>query len=177
MLSAVLSLGAAAGWSAPAAQDQPAPSGQSAAGESAGKNPAESQEPAYETVALQGRVVWLADALRRRYGIRTDADVHSAAVALEGDDGRLWPIVKDNRGRAFHKDPRLRGVPLELLVRRYERSPVVQVIAVYRHRDGAKYEIDYWCDICAIPMYELKECECCQGPIRLRERLVSAESR
>ena len=36
--------------------------------------------------------------------------------------------------------------------------------------DGKKYELDYWCDICAIPMYELKECECCQGPIRFRFR-------
>jgi len=58
----------------------------------------------------------------------------------------------------------------ELLVRQFPGSPAVQVVRAYVWRDGKKYECDYWCDICAIPMYELKECECCQGPIRFRFR-------
>ena len=61
---------------------------------------------------------------------------------------------------------------LELLVRRYDGSPVVQVIRVYTRRADGRYELDYWCDICSIPMYELKPCECCQGETRLRERKV-----
>jgi hypothetical protein len=80
--------------------------------------------------------------------------------------------LKDARGRGFHLDPRLLKFDYELEVRRFPGSPVVQVIRVCTLHDGKKYEFDYWCDICAIPMYELKECECCQGPIRFRERLV-----
>ena len=34
--------------------------------------------------------------------------------------------------------------------------------------DGVRQYTDYWCDVCSIPMYEIKPCECCQGDIRLR---------
>ena len=33
---------------------------------------------------------------------------------------------------------------------------------------GVRQYTDYWCDICSIPMYEIKPCDCCQGEIRLR---------
>jgi hypothetical protein len=131
-------------------------------------------EPRYETVRLTGKVVWIADALVRRYKIRTGPEAAERVLALENDEG-LFPLVEDVRGRAFRKDERLRGIDVELLVRRYEGSPMVQVIRVFARRDGKKYELDYWCDICAIAMFELKECECCQGPVILRERLVEGD--
>jgi hypothetical protein len=40
---------------------------------------------------------------------------------------------------------------------------------VYAIKPDGKYQVDYWCDVCSIAMYELKPCECCQGPTRLRE--------
>ena len=133
-------------------------------------------EAGYATETLRGKVVWTAEALKRLYGIEADADTAKSAVALETAEGRLHPIVKDDRGRGFLLDERLRNRELELFVRRYEGSPFIQVIRVYTLKDGRKYELDYWCDICAIAMYELKECECCQGPIRIRERLVEETS-
>jgi hypothetical protein len=127
---------------------------------------------AYVTESLTGKVVWLADALKERFGIKSDDDVALAVVALETPAGQLHPIVKDSRGRAFHTDERLRDIDAELLVRRYEGSPMVQVVRVYAIKPDGKYELDYWCDVCSIAMYELKPCECCQGPTRLRERKV-----
>jgi len=152
---------------------QPCPAGESdtTAPATTSDQPSSGQ-PDYETVALQGRVVWMAEALNRRFGIQTDDDAAEATVALETRDGRLFPIVKDARGRGFHKDPRLRNINVELLVRQFAGSPVIQVIRVSTLREGKKYQLDYWCDICSIPMFELKECECCQGPIRIRERLL-----
>ncbi len=126
----------------------------------------------YHTERIRGKVVWLAEAIQRRHGIPTDADAAESMVALETDDGQIIPLLKDARGRGFMLDDRLRNRPMELLVRRYEGLPVVQVITVYTLHDGRKFELDYWCDICAIAMYELKVCECCQGPSRLREREV-----
>ncbi len=124
----------------------------------------------YETVTLRGQVVWLAEALERRFGIQADDDAREAVVALETESGQLYPIVKDARGRGFHKDERIRNIDMALRVRKFKGSPVVQVIRVYTIHDGEVFEFDYWCDICSIPMFELKECECCQGPIRIRER-------
>ena len=132
-------------------------------------------EAKYETVSLRGKVVWLSAALKRRFGIEADPDAVEQQVALETDDGRLIPLVKDSRGRGFHMDERLRDVPMELQLRIYEQSPVAQIVQVYTLHDDAKFELDYWCDICAIPMYELKACECCQGPTRLRERKVDGQ--
>jgi hypothetical protein len=129
----------------------------------------------YETQSLHGKVLWTADALKDRYGIESDPDSAQTSVSLATPAGEVYPIVKDVLGRGFLLDPRLRNRDMELLVRRYEGSPFIQIIRVYTLKQGRKYVVDYWCDICAIQMFELKECECCQGPIRLREELAQEE--
>ncbi len=126
----------------------------------------------FTTETVRGRVVWVEDALARRYGVATDPSAAEMSVVLETVEGRLLPIIPDVRGRAFAVDSRLRNIDLQLLVRRYEGVPMIQTIRVFRPKPDGLYEIDYWCDICAIPMFILKDCECCQGPTRLRERRV-----
>lgn len=140
--------------------------------ESASKPSAASGAPAYTTEKLRGKVVWLEEALKRRYGVSTEPDAARTSVVLEMADGTLLPLVPDTRGRAFAVDERLRGIELELLVRRYEKVPMLQVIRVLRPTPKGMVEVDYWCDVCAIPMHILKPCECCQGKTRLRERPV-----
>lgn len=129
------------------------------------------------TESMRGRVVNFADEHKRRFGVKLDADARESMMALKTADGRLWPILKDVRGRAFYTDPRLRDFDYELLVRRFAGSPAVQIVRVYTLHDGKKFELDYWCDVCAIPMYELKACECCQGPTRLREQPVEPDKK
>jgi hypothetical protein len=51
----------------------------------------------------------------------------------------------------------------------------VQVIRLYELKKEGKFILDYWCDVCAIDMYELKPCDCCQAPNRLRLRSVAAD--
>jgi hypothetical protein len=126
----------------------------------------------YSTQKLRGKVVWLDEALKRRYGVSTEPDAAQTLVVLEMADGSLLPIVPDTRGRAFAVDERLRDVELELLVRRYEKVPMIQVIRVLRPTPDGLVEIDYWCDVCAIPMNIRKPCECCQGETQLRERPI-----
>ena len=127
----------------------------------------------HTTETLHGKVVWLSDALQRRYGIQTDPATEKNLVVLETTDGQLHPLVLDTRGRAFLVDERLRDVDVELLVRRYSGAPLVQVIRVHRIKPAGTYELDYWCDICSIPMVIQKPCDCCQGATRLRERQVT----
>ena len=126
--------------------------------------------PKFTKETLRGRVVFLAEALEKKYGIKSVTEAKQAALALQDDVGRLHPLVEDIRGRAFRVDKRLRDIPVELLVRRYVDSPAVQIIGVYELAKDGRFEIDYWCSVCAIAMYELKECECCQGEIELRKR-------
>jgi hypothetical protein len=138
---------------------------------------AQESEPAspaakYETVTVQGRVVWLAEAMERRYGVTTGPEAEKYVQVLETPEGHLLPLVEDVRGRSFRKDDRLRAMEVELLARRYEGAAFLQVIRIFEIKDGSKLEIDYWCDICSIAMYELKPCDCCQGEIELRRREV-----
>jgi len=126
----------------------------------------------FSTEPIRGRVVWLAEAQKRLVGAASVPEATDRALALETRDGRLVPLLEDERGRAFRIDKRLREIDVELLVRRYEASPVAQIIGVYQIKSDGKYELDYWCDTCAIAMYEMKPCECCQGESRLRLQRV-----
>jgi hypothetical protein len=130
------------------------------------------EQPAFETEVLAGRVVFLAETLDRKFSVKSVPEAQERILAVETKEGTLVPLVEDTRGRAFRVDERMRKLDLELTVRRYEGSPSVQVIRVCELAKDGKYEIDYWCEICSIPMFELKECECCQGPIELRKRKV-----
>lgn len=134
----------------------------------------ETRQPRFVTKSLQGRVVWLAEALSRLHGIKTVPEAADRILALETADGQLHPLVEDIRGRAFRRDERLRKMQVELLVRQFQGSPMVQIVQVFELSEDAKYEIDYWCEICSIAMFELKECECCQGPIEFRRRVAPA---
>ena len=137
--------------------------------DASGPAAAKAAEPHYETLSLRGKVVWLGEALKRRFGIELDPDDLRTNCALETAD-ELLPLAKDARGRGFWLDERLRDCEVELLVRRYAGSPVLKVIRVYAIKPDGKYDLDYWCSVCSIPMYELKACECCQGPTELRLR-------
>jgi len=128
--------------------------------------------PPFKLQTYRGHVVFLNEALARKFGIATVPEAADRSIALETGDGTLVPIVEDVRGRAFRADERLRKPEVEILVRKYEGSPAVQVIRLFEVTKDGKLELDYWCDICAIPMVELKPCECCQGETILRRRKV-----
>ncbi len=133
--------------------------------------PLAAQQPRnYRVFSLRGKVVWFAEALERKHGVKSVPESQQRILALETGAGVLHPLVEDKRGRSFRRDPRLRGIPVELLVRQHVGSPLVQVIKIFALQDDQRYELDYWCEICAIAMFELKACDCCQGPIELRRR-------
>jgi len=131
----------------------------------------------FDVLTLRGRVVWLAEAMARRHGIKSVPEAAQRVLALETTEGKLYPLAEDIRGRGFRRDERLRNIDLELLVRRFHGAPVVQVIRVFELSGESKLELDYWCDICAIAMFELKPCDCCQGDIELRRRVVDKDGR
>lgn len=130
-------------------------------------------EPAEVNELIRGRVVALLPVLEKRFGAKID-DEMGPLYGLVTDDGRIYPILRQERGRAFYLDERLRNQLMDLYVRRFEGSPFVQVLLVYHIQDGRRYAVDYWCDICSISMYWPQPCECCQGPIRLRELPVTS---
>jgi len=114
-----------------------------------------------------GKVVNLQNALKRR-GIFSEIEFKNQVV-LETSAGTLIPIVPDWRGRALFQDKRLQNRKVDLVGYLRKGTPYLQVLMVFTYNEkGERQYTDYWCDICSIPMYEIKPCDCCQAPIRLR---------
>lgn len=126
----------------------------------------------FQTVTLRGRVVEYRPALERAFGIALVDEWAKDLLALATEDGRLLPILPTDGARLFYQDRRTWNRPMELTARVHDRTPGLQVVLVHSINGGRRNEIYYWCDICSIRMYQLKDCECCQGPIELREHPV-----
>lgn len=130
------------------------------------------EPPEFALETIRGKAVFLAEALDRKWGVRVVEEARDRVLAIETERGELVPVVEDIRGRAFRADERLRNVTIEVLVRRYRGSPVVQVVRLFEVRKDGLYEIDYWCVVCSIAMFELKPCECCQAETELRHTKI-----
>ncbi|MCH8829455.1 MAG: hypothetical protein IID45_07755, partial [Planctomycetes bacterium] len=143
-------------------------------GRAAGKSAAITKkiEPAAKSGEPQrrvfcGKVVLLRKALQRRK-IKAFSEFDKQVV-LETPTGELIPIVPDWRGRAFYQDKRLRNRRVQLVGYRHQGVPYLQVLMVFTFdKKNVRQYTDYWCDLCSIPMYEIKPCDCCQETIRLR---------
>jgi hypothetical protein len=122
----------------------------------------------------KGKVVPLA-AILEKMGAPLDADAAPSWLALVGEDGKIYPLIKDDGSRMFFKDARLLNRPMRLTGRLLPGSQLLQVVEVnsYNQKNELQ-EVYYWCDICAIKRYEKKLCDCCGAPMELREVPIKA---
>ena len=135
----------------------------------------ETQPPPFHTESVRGKVVWLGAGLKDLFQITTVPESQQSTLAIQTEQGHLLPLAEDLRGRSFRTDERLRGKQMELFVRRYGKHPFLQVLRIYELQDEKKYQVDYWCDVCAIVMFEKGPCACCQDDNRLRLQIVDAQ--
>ena len=121
-----------------------------------------------KTQDFDGKVVRLAPLLEK-FGAKLDADAAPSWLALQGDDGKVYPLIKDDGSRLFYLDKRLLDRPMRLTGRLHPQSQMLQVVAVHSVIKGQLHEVYYWCEVCSIRMGEKKACACCGGPTELRE--------
>jgi hypothetical protein len=126
---------------------------------------------ATQTEYFKGKVVPLAGILEKQ-GVRLDADASPSWLALVSEDGKIYPLIKDDGSRMFYLDRRLLDRPMRLTGRLVPSSQLLQVIAVHSYLKGELHEVYYWCDVCSIRRNEKRICECCGGPMELREEPV-----
>jgi hypothetical protein len=124
--------------------------------------------------AFVGKVVPLADVVAKAGG-RLDADAAAASLVLAADDGKVYSLVKDNGSRLFFKDKALLGRPMRLTGRLLPGSQLLQVASVHSYVKGQLCEVYYWCEVCSIKRGEKNACECCGGPMVLREEPVEGK--
>src|SRR5262245_48691361 len=133
---------------------------------------AEEKPDASKAQFYTGKVVPLADVLAKS-GAKLDADAAPHWLALVTEDGKAYPLVKDDGARMFFKDKRLLNRPMRLTARPAGGTGMVQVLQVHSMRDGQLRAVYYWCAICAIKRFEDMDCECCGAHMELREDAIS----
>lgn len=119
----------------------------------------------------KGKVVPLAAVLEKQK-IKLDADAAPHWLALQAEDGKIFPLVKDDGCRMFFKDERLLNRPMQLTGRLVPGTNFLQVVTVHSLVKGELNDVFYWCDICSIRRNEKKICDCCGGPMALKEEPV-----
>lgn len=128
--------------------------------------------PAAKTAYFTGKVVPLARVLEK-YGAKLDAEAAPHWLGLLLDDGTVYPLIRDDGSRMFFTDERLLNRTMRLTGRLLPRTNLLQVVEVHSYHKGELHSVYYWCDICAIKRYEKKACDCCGGPMELREERSS----
>jgi hypothetical protein len=118
---------------------------------------------------FKGQVKTLASVLEKA-GAKLDPDAAPTSLVLVADDGKIYALVKDDGSRMFYKDDRLLNREMRLTGRLLPNSQLLQVVTVnsYNKKDEL-CDVYYWCDICSIRRGEKMKCECCGGPMELRE--------
>jgi hypothetical protein len=129
---------------------------------------AQTGKPADKSQTFKGHVVSL-DKLLKKEDVKLDADTVSTWLALQTEDGKVYPLVKDSAARMFFKDARLLNRPMQLTGRLVAGGALLQVLGVQSIVKGQLCDIYYWCDICTIRSHELGICDCCGGKTELRE--------
>lgn len=133
--------------------------------------PAEAKDSQPKNEYFKGKVIRLAEFVEKHCS-KLDADAAPHWLALATDDGKTYPLVKDDGSRMFFKDEKLLNRPMRLTGRLLPGSQLLQVVEVHSYLHGELHEIYYWCDICSIKRFEKKLCDCCGGPMELREAPV-----
>jgi hypothetical protein len=125
--------------------------------------------PAPESKSFDGNVVPLAGLLEK-FGSRLDPEAAPQWLALVTKDGAVYPLIRDDGSRLFFNDPQLQNRPMRVTGRLFRGTHLLQVLSVNSYVGGELYEVYYWCDVCSIRRNEkLPKCECCGGPMHLRE--------
>jgi hypothetical protein len=121
-----------------------------------------------KTRDFKGKVVPLTGLLEK-IGSKLDADASPHWLALVAEDGKIYPLIKDDGARMFFSDPKLRGRPMLLTGRLFKDTNLLQVLSVRSYVKGKRCDLYYWCAICSIRRNQKQICECCGGPMVLRE--------
>ena len=129
------------------------------------------QPPPPKMQLFNGKVVALGPYLDK-LGARMDRDAAAAWYALIGDDGKVYPLVKDDGSRMFFKDDRLLNRPMRLTARLVGDTGFLQVFQVHSYLGGQLHDVYYWCDVCSIKRFEKKDCDCCGAPMDFKEERV-----
>jgi hypothetical protein len=116
--------------------------------------------PASENeVALRGHL--------DRQSVQASASVDQP-LKFAASDGRTYEVAGDSVSNAQLRDPQLIDREWELVGTPGPEGRF-RIAKLYTIKDGKRYRVTYYCEICNIVTHEPGRCMCCQGPTELQE--------
>jgi hypothetical protein len=87
---------------------------------------------------------------------------------IQTADQKRYTVSGDEFTRAQMADSRLNGREMEL-DGHFTGPDSFEAARLFTVKNGKRYEITYWCDVCSIRTHMPGRCMCCQGPTELQE--------
>ena len=92
------------------------------------------------------------------------------SVAFKTESGVVYPLARNQKSEALFTDTNLSTKTLIVRGRLQPKTNLLEITAnLYSLHDGKRFEIYYYCDICAIKTSEPGPCMCCREPVQLVE--------
>jgi len=117
--------------------------------------------PGTEMVTARGRVT-----------CDSPADAAAQVCTFETTDGKKYPLVRVVTSRALFEDANLRAKDLEV-TGQVDSAGKLEIIQTRSVKNGALYDVYYWCETCHIRSPFGGDCWCCFQPFEFREELIS----
>jgi hypothetical protein len=99
---------------------------------------------------------------------------HEHLWGFRSSAGSSYTLLRGRFSEAIWVDERVRAKELLLKARLFPESQLLEVQSIKSVREGVLQDLYYYCDICAIKSVSPELCACCQGPVELVERPLSA---
>ena len=120
---------------------------------------------------LHGRVVCLPEAMHELFG--TDLPTkHEHLYGFKTTDGTFYTLLRTKWSEGLFVDQRLREKELILIGKVLPKTQIFDMTAMRSVRNGAVFDLYYYCDICAIKTLDPGPCMCCRGPVQLKETKI-----
>ena len=87
---------------------------------------------------------------------------------IELADHKTYIVSGDDFTKAQMTDPKLNGREIEIQGQLGQPGQF-EATHLYTIKDGKRYKVTYWCDICSIRTHMPGRCMCCQGETELQE--------
>ncbi len=87
---------------------------------------------------------------------------------IETADGKTFTVGGDEFTKGQMADPLLKGREMEL-EGRFAGETNFEASRIYTIKNGKRFKVTYWCDVCSIRTHMPGRCMCCQAPTELQE--------
>jgi len=128
-----------------------------------------------EDVKLNGKIVCLSEEMHQQYKLELTDD-HQHLYGIKSENGKYYTLLRTPLSEALFLDKRLHKKDLVVKGRVFPMSQLLEVMSFMSIKDGALYEIYYYCDTCYIRTVAPGNCDCSQAPVVLIEKPVNSDT-